>query len=366
MIVSYKDKYYQYHTVLRGMYPKAEDLMPPNEWEGLFVAFDKDSYYKKPKGFEKNNFKTMDMQYGFTGYACQYSYMNDYNGNYIPGSMTGITCYPEYGWVWGNGNGGNGSEGGYSGYTGTGGGTESNTGNGTGYSGSGGGTVAADVTNNLNYPPADCIYKNLVSNTTFQDYIRNFKNSTTLNLTFQMGYPVNKDGNPVNGQTSHILGTTNFTITIDWNYFGLYGGIEVAKTFLHEAFHANLYTQALLWYPADLPNNFQNWSIVEQIKYVDNRSGSIAGFSNSHQHNYMATQIDQIAYAIKAYTLAHYPTIYNNPNATIDSYRAMAYKGLEGTQCYTTYINSLPNGQTSFINAYGELIRTVGENKCPL
>jgi hypothetical protein len=180
-----------------------------------------------------------------------------------------------------------------------------------------------------------------------------------------MGSPIDLDGNPVAVQTSHILGTTNFTITIDNNYLAQYGGIEVATTFLHEAFHANLYTQAQLWYPVDLPNNFQNWSLVDQIKYIDNRSGSIAGFANSHQHNYIATQIDLIANAIKDYTQANYPSIFNNPNATFASYKAMAYGGLTGTECYSTFVNSLTNGQTSFSNAYRELIKVDGENKCP-
>ena len=64
-------------------------------------------------------------------------------------------------------------------------------------------------------------------------------------------------------------------------------------------------------------------------------------------------------------TQTNYPSIYNNPNATFDSYRAMAYGGLSGTQCYTNYITSLPNGQASFDNAYRELIKVDGENKCP-
>ncbi|TKB95536.1 hypothetical protein [Pedobacter cryophilus] len=227
------------------------------------------------------------------------------------------------------------------------------------------GTINRDTINNLNNADADCIFERLKNNVLFQNLLANFQNNKNLNITFQMGNPVDENGNSVNGSTSHVLGTTNFTITIDNNYLNLRGGIEVAKTFLHEAFHANLYTQAQLWYPSDLPTNFQNWSLVDQIKYIDNRSGHIAGFSNSHQHNYIATQIDQIANGIRAYTLANYPTIYSNPNATFDSYRAMAYGGLTGTQCYATYIKNLPNGQTSFDNAYRELISKIGENKCP-
>ncbi|MFC5282866.1 hypothetical protein, partial [Pedobacter alpinus] len=225
--------------------------------------------------------------------------------------------------------------------------------------------IYRDVVNNLNNVGADCIYNRLQSNALFQELLSSFQSNANLNVTFQMGYPVDKNGNPVNGQTSHDLGTTNFTITIDNDYLSLRGGIEVAKTFLHEAFHANLYTQAQLWYPTDLPNDFQNWSLVDQIKYIDNRSGSVAGFSNSHHHNFMATQIDKIANGIKDYTQANYPTIFNNPNATFDSYRAMAYLGLTGTECYSTYISSLPNGQASFNAAYQELISIIGENKCP-
>lgn len=225
--------------------------------------------------------------------------------------------------------------------------------------------VYRDVVNNLNNADANCIYTRLKNNSTFQNLVNNFQNNANLSVTFQMGSPVDKNGNPVAGQTSHILGTTNFTITIDNNFLAQYGGIEVATTFLHEAFHANLYTQAQLWYPSDLPTNFQNWSLVEQIKYIDDRSGNIAGFSNSYQHNYIATHLDDLAVAIQAYTLANYPTIYNNPNATFDSYRAMAYGGLSGTQCYTNYITSLPNGQASFNASYQELIKLAGENKCP-
>lgn len=72
-----------------------------------------------------------------------------------------------------------------------------------------------------------------------------------------------------------------------------------------------------------------------------------------------------MATTIQAYTLSNYPSIYNNPNATFDSYRAMAYGGLNGTECYSTYLNSLSNGQSSFGDAYRELISIDGENKCP-
>jgi hypothetical protein len=80
------------------------------------------------------------------------------------------------------------------------------------------------------------------------------------------------------------------------------------------------------------------------IKYIDNRSGHIVGFSNSHQHNYIATQIDQIANGIRDYTEANYPTIYNNPNNTQEAYIDLCIQGLQGTKVFNDYINNLPSG----------------------
>lgn len=68
--------------------------------------------------------------------------------------------------------------------------------------------------------------------------------------------PFNK-GQPVAGTTHHHPGTNNFTITIDNSIFNQVNAIEATNTFIHEAFHANLWIQAQLWFPDDLPINFQ-------------------------------------------------------------------------------------------------------------
>lgn len=223
--------------------------------------------------------------------------------------------------------------------------------------------IIREIIKNLNNTEAECILNRLLQNQQFNELVSEFQNKENqLNLEFKMGNPVNLAGNPVSGQTHHDPGTLNFSITINTTIFNQVLGIEAAKTFVHEAFHANLWLEAETWYPTDLPSNFRDMSLVEQFTYIEQRSGN--GFIESNQHNYMASHINHIANAMQEYTRIHYPPIFNNPETTFASYTAMAYRGLEGTQCFTNYINSLPNGIDSHTNAYAKLV--VGaENKCP-
>ena len=130
--------------------------------------------------------------------------------------------------------------------------------------------------------------------------------------------------------------------------------------FLYEAFHANLWVTAQQWYPNSLPANFQNMSLVEQIKYLD-----IRGSNAIIQHNYMATQINNIALALKEYTRINYPSIYNG-NPSYNSYLAMSYNGLKGTKCYNDFLNSLPGNDEQEKKDNLERLKTVlySEIKC--
>jgi hypothetical protein len=198
------------------------------------------------------------------------------------------------------------------------------------------GTINRDTINNLNNADADCIFNKLKNNLTFQNLLNKFQNNANLNVTFQMGSPVDTQGNPVAGQTHHDPETTNFYIIIDQNRFSWVGAIEAANTFLHEAFHANLWINAQQWYPNSLPSNFQNMSLLDQIKYLDSRGGN-----GSIQHNYMASQINHIATALQEFTRVNYPVIYNN-NLSYNTYLSMAHNGLQFTNCYIDFLNSLP------------------------
>jgi hypothetical protein len=148
-----------------------------------------------------------------------------------------------------------------------------------------------------------------------------------------MGSPIDLDGNPVAVQTHHDYGTTNFLITINTNFFQSVGGVEAANTFLHEAFHANLWLQVKIWYPNSLPSNFQNMSLLEQIKYIDDQA-ALSGNLNlvsTPQHQYISQQLQLIANSLKEYTRVNYPSIFLDSRVSDGSYIAMAFRGLEGT-----------------------------------
>lgn len=145
LVVSYKGNYYQYHTVLKGRYPKGKNLLSHQQWEELFAALDKELFGKgKSRGFVKERRRTNGMVHGVVGFWCYYACKGDGNGNCVPGTETDTTCEPEYGWYWVDDEGGSGSEA-SGGSPGSGGGTESGGG------GSGGGT-SADITNNITDP----------------------------------------------------------------------------------------------------------------------------------------------------------------------------------------------------------------------
>ena len=217
--------------------------------------------------------------------------------------------------------------------------------------------LVRDIIIDLNDPNAKCILANLFKNAFFNNTLSSFQNNAKLNVTFKMGAPVDGSGNLVPAQTSHASGTTNFTITMGQTFFDVQGGIEVAKTFMHEAIHANLWIKAKEWYPTTLPAGFQNLSLIEQVKWLDNKGGN-----GALHHEYMAANINNLANGLRSYVQANYPALYGNPNITFDSYKAMAFTGLIGTAGYNTYVNSLPGGQAAFNSLYGDLVIV---NKCP-
>lgn len=102
-------------------------------------------------------------------------------------------------------------------------------------------------------------------------------------------------------------------------------------------------------------------SLIEQIKYLDNRGGN-----GSAQHNYMATQINNIALALKEYTRVNYPSIYNS-NPSFNSYLLMAYNGLQETNGYNNFLNTLQGSdvQEKFNSLESLKIQLYSSTKCP-
>ncbi len=111
LVVSYKGNYYQYHTVLKGRYPRGRNLLSAQQWDGLFAALDKELFGKgKSRGFVKERRRTNSMEYGVTGYWCWYGCSGNGDGGCIPGTEGDITCEAGYGWYWNGSSSSSGSE----------------------------------------------------------------------------------------------------------------------------------------------------------------------------------------------------------------------------------------------------------------
>jgi hypothetical protein len=230
--------------------------------------------------------------------------------------------------------------------------------------GSGGSTPAPfvpEVNNNFNDSDAICIFNKLKNNSGFTLLLNKFIQSENLNVTFKLA-----DIQGSNGRTRHILGTSNFEILISNEYFISHGGIPIAKTFLHEAFHANLYVQAKLWYGGNLPSNFDTFNINQQLSWITNNPH---GSLQDAQHEYIADNITSISNALQAYVETNFPNIANSEFLDDLAYISESYIGLAGTKAYNDFVNANFNGAT-FADKELQMHQSVGplraeQRKCP-
>ncbi len=136
---------------------------------------------------------------------------------------------------------------------------------------------------------ADCVKDKLEAggdNSILNKLLNGFNLSTsTINLTFYVG---NTDyrGNPVpNGKCIFDPNTNRMSVYISDDRLSA-SSLEVARTILHECFHAYLYGKL---YESDIHNGLAPEPDFEKdFNNYANVYGSSGG-SNSAQHNYMAT-----------------------------------------------------------------------------
>lgn len=202
--------------------------------------------------------------------------------------------------------------------------------------------VVTTDTSILNKPKLNCINGKLANNTVYKNLIDKFLNSSTYNLIIQAA--------PLNGTN---LGLTTYnsslrngdvTITINSNQVDLASAIDLATTFIHEAFHAfiaqNLIQRNLMGtnvYNQTYADTFDQY-VTAQVDSV--RSARIAlnqpFDSNTVSHDIIAANIDVIANGIKQYAELAWPALKTNSSITFDNYRATAWasKGLAGSTSY--------------------------------
>ncbi len=196
-------------------------------------------------------------------------------------------------------------------------------------------TVDTSIKHN---PKLNCISDKLADNTVYNDFIKKFKDNSTYNLMIKVA-PINSvdlgetdyDGNLLNG---------NVTITINANKVDDNFSIDLASTFIHEAFHAfidqNLIQRHLMGagvFNQTYAATFDQYVTV-QVDSVLKANPTFDPQEVSHQ--VIANNIYKIANGIKEYAEKAWPKLKTDPLITMDNYRAIAWgsKGLVVSKSY--------------------------------
>ncbi len=191
------------------------------------------------------------------------------------------------------------------------------------------------VINNSN---VNCIYQALM-NDSLQNGLRNilsgFSNSgatiTFILYDFGPGDDTTKGATGNNGNNYYCKISRYFAS--DPNY----SRIRLAKTFIHEAFHAQLRQKAIELFGStevsSWPVNISNGTLAELSYYFYN--ASLADNSwNSIGHQWMIEHIEACAQSLKEFVQRYYPDIYNMTGGDDKAFISLFYDGLEQVPCY--------------------------------
>lgn len=180
---------------------------------------------------------------------------------------------------------------------------------------------------------ANCIYDKLGGNTAMKSLVTEYEdNGGTVNLTYKVG--TLSDGTDVkkNGQCDPVDNTfKNIVITLDENYIATARTIQVARTFLHESVHAKIfsYLRQIGGYEHLDKDNFP----VMYEAYVEAKKSGVSmdTVTNRVHHEEIAKHyVELIAKGLQEFdTMNH-----NNPEVTIEHYRALAWDALRGTTAW--------------------------------
>jgi len=200
-------------------------------------------------------------------------------------------------------------------------------------------TVDTSIKHN---PKLNCINDKLAVNTVYNDFIKKFKDNSTYNLLIK-AEPINSDDLGVTTYDGKLQ-NGNVTITINTNQVDLAFAIELASTFIHEAFHAfidqNLIQRHLMG--AEVFNQtyaatFDRY-VTAQVDSVQKARVALNQPFDTQtvSHEIIAANINKIADGVKEYAEKAWPALKTDPSITFDNYRAIAWgsKGLVGSTSY--------------------------------
>ncbi|HRE67851.1 MAG TPA: hypothetical protein PLM56_10230 [Cyclobacteriaceae bacterium] len=133
----------------------------------------------------------------------------------------------------------------------------------------------------------------------------------------------------MNAKINGIYPYNEVTITLDQARLENRRTVEVARTFLHEAVHAKIFSDLA---KAGIASNEQltsdNFPGLFDA-YVEHKNGNIP--ADQVHHQYMAGYyVNLIATGLKEFDTRNH----NNPEITMDHYVALAWDGLRGTKAW--------------------------------
>ena len=186
------------------------------------------------------------------------------------------------------------------------------------------------------HPNVNCVYDALMQST-LPNILSAFLGDA-YNVKFQLGYlnDVNARGKT---EVTDITTGKDFLITINQTdaLDPDYSRIWLAKTFIHEAFHAMLiqkaYAELGTAVISQWPKNIDDMTLAELSMYYYNWEKQ-AGTWNSIGHDWMISHIEYCAGYLRSFVQQYYPAVYQTAGSDLKNYIAMFYQGLEGVQCF--------------------------------
>jgi hypothetical protein len=200
------------------------------------------------------------------------------------------------------------------------------------------------ITNN---PKISCILNRLEgkdnngnnTQTKYDDLLLAFSNNNNWNLTYKLevipNSPLGKITLGKRRGPENLSGVNNFEIVFNTNETGRYE-IEIAKTFIHEAFHAYLAQKSLETWGTVNPllwkNETKDLDLKQLLNYIEIEKGKDLGDLG---HDFMINNIDKMKVVLKEFM---------DPNSqssiSDDAYLGWLYQGLEGTNFYENNVGT--------------------------
>jgi len=193
----------------------------------------------------------------------------------------------------------------------------------------------------LNSVKAKCALLKLLNNNVKFDSLLKAFTGAGFNLTFKVKDVMANDPLSRGETTNNPLNKTEIYINLRRSFVNSAPAIQIAKTLLHEAFHANLMQKAYeVFGTYDINNNWtKKPENMELNELMDIFESKLAGTSRADiHHQYIAQNIGVLVSGLKEFAMK-YDSNFSNYND--NHFNGLAWEGLEITKYYKDNVKNL-------------------------